>query len=39
MVLERMLKIPNLVLSGNNKKPKASIYSFSIKTKNGKFLH
>ena len=29
----------NLLLLGNNSKPKVSIYSFLIKTKEGKFLN
>jgi hypothetical protein len=29
----------NVHLNGNNNKPKTCIYSFLIKTKNGKYLH
>ena len=38
-VLPRLLKIPNLVLMGNNNLPKVPIFSFVIRTFNGKILH
>ena len=38
-MLPRLLKIPNLVLMGNNNLPKVPIFSFVIRTINGKILH
>lgn len=38
-VMERLRKIENLILLGNNDLPKVSIYSFLIKSKTGKILH
>lgn len=38
-VLPRLLKIPNLVLMGNNNLPKVPIFAFVIRTFNGKILH
>lgn len=38
-VLDRLLKVPNLVLMGNNKLPKVPIFAFVIRTFNGKILH
>ena len=37
--IERVFKIDNIVLLGNNRKPKVCIYAFLIKSKYGKFLH
>jgi selenocysteine lyase/cysteine desulfurase len=38
-VLDRLLKLENLFLLGNNNLPKVSIFSFVIKSKKGKILH
>jgi len=38
-VTDRLLKIPNLFLLGNNRLAKIPIYSFLIKSTFGKFLH
>ena len=38
-VLARLSKIPNLYLLGNNNLPKVPIFSFIIKTRQGKILH
>ena len=38
-VLPRLLKIPNLILMGNNSLPKVPIFAFVIRTFNGKILH
>ena len=38
-VLPRLLKIPNLILMGNNNLPKVPIFAFVIRTINGKVLH
>ena len=37
--LTRLSRIPNLYLLGNNNLPKVPIFTFIIKTKNGKILH
>ena len=38
-VLPRLMAIENMFLLGNNKLPKVPIFSFVIKSKNGKILH
>ena len=38
-VLKRFLAMNKILLLGNNLKPKATIYSFLVKTHHGKFLN
>ena len=38
-VLPRLLKIPNLILMGNNNLPKVPIFAFVVRTIQGKILH
>jgi len=38
-VLPKLLKIPNLILMGNQNLPKVPIFAFVIRTIHGKVLH
>ena len=38
-VIEGLLKIPNVMVLGNNRLPKVPIYSFIIRSRTGKLLH